>query len=355
MSTHSVSRRSVVSGIGGATILGLSGCLKTVSEDIHTTLNDERSATEISPTVHNVEIQELPESIPNSSKSSIVVSDDITETIESRSGVQLRVNRPGNTTQSLSAVYTPTQTTGTLDTTRTKTLWMTAEGMKRITADIGWNVSVTRTVTQPTISNRETAKNSNELIEQTIYGNDYRIIFLAPYGGDMMPGTSRQATRIASNTPYASWTVYGYSTGNAMDTWYIPPEQLHPASFPQLGSHIGYDHPSDYTDAQYDSQFNYAISFHTDDSTNSIILGGLASDEHKNALKNTLENEFKKSNITPKITVAQTGLGSNTDPSHITNAITTDKKHGITITQPPTLLQSYSETITDAIITHYTQ
>lgn len=371
-----ISRRSLLATTGAVGLTSLTGCLSPSSDSF--IFGDGGSVRpDTSGEMRDVKVKQAPTDRKN--PYFLAVSDDIIEssdiTVFNGQQIRMKVQNDIEGEYTAPCIYT-VNTNPEYTSEEEKTVWMSKEGMDRLGIVDGTLLILQPYAASPRFETRDSGQENNELIEQYIdKSND--VLFLAPHGGDLYSKTELQALRGSSIQDYSSWALMGYeqSREEALKRWYNPPELY------KINSFLGL--------LELDYPFEYAVAFtglskQDNSEKEKIVIGGLAEDEIKSAIKKELEKEFTPSDQTnsnedtsdeessagdstedsegtqeeqePKadptidISTAYEGELSGTEPRHIANNLSYDNSDGIIIQQSPSVRDKHWKEVADAIM-----
>jgi phage replication-related protein YjqB (UPF0714/DUF867 family) len=124
------------------------------------------------------------------------------------------------------------------------------------------------------------AREAGELVERLDDdGSQTHLIVIAPHGGEIEPHTDEQAERVAARLGprlASSWRAKGWGPdGGAFERWHITSTDLHPLSFPLLGTVMT-------------RRFAHAVAFHGFNDEPGVLIGGTAPADLKEGLRQAI-------------------------------------------------------------------
>ena len=125
------------------------------------------------------------------------------------------------------------------------------------------------------------ARDAGELVERLADdGAQTQLIVIAPHGGDIEEHTDEQAERVRERLGEqvaSAWRAKGWgSNGSAFVRWHITSTDIDPVSFPLLNSVMS-------------RRFAHAVAFHGFNDEPGVLIGGTASDEVKEGLRDAIQ------------------------------------------------------------------
>lgn len=190
------------------------------------------------------------------------------------------------------------------------------------------------------------AQTDGEMIEVlSDDGSQSDLIILSPHGGDIEGFTADMADTMYSNIiggakNASHWGLNGYVEAgypsNGTDKWHITSVDVYPDNYPQLSTII-------------DRNFTYGISFHGFSGTNSVEVGGTASDTFKNDVVAAIEGAVG-AEVTVQVTDNEYILGES--PRNITNRLSPND-NTVQVEMTYDVRSNYSTQIANALGDHY--
>jgi phage replication-related protein YjqB (UPF0714/DUF867 family) len=159
------------------------------------------------------------------------------------------------------------------------------------------------------------AEELGELVEYLSPNSQNRkLVVIAPHGGEIEPGTDKQAEYVGNNLPsdrISLWICKGFSSpgvSDAYERWHITATEISERSFPKLKT-------------IFEPKFEYSIAFHgwTEDS---ICVGGNAESADSGLIgeiKDAIKSKLQGSNI--RVETNCPGGFNGDDPCNIVNRL----------------------------------
>ena len=169
-------------------------------------------------------------------------------------------------------------------------------------------------------------------------GTHHGLLAIAPHGGDIEPHTDTQAVRVAEClTSYgvSTWLCKGFGLSRrGAAALHVTSVDIHPASFPALGSVIG-------------RRFRYAVAFHgfRDDG---VLVGGGAPFRLKAEIAAAIEDAVAGSGIRVRIAGPDDEFNGDS-PQNIVNRLTAGGRGGIHLEQSQAARTGHALDIADAV------
>lgn len=349
--TDKLSRRQLLATVGSAGVISLAGCLNPNNSSSPLFGDDNIDEPEPTDVISNLTLKIAPSS--RSDPYFVAVSDDLMSgDLSLFNRQQVRVTRqndiPGEDMRDF--IFTVTNDPDyTSD--EEETVWVSKEGINRMDGYDGTIVELKAFAASPLFDTRQEAEDNNELIEQYIESSS-EVLFIAPEGGELKKNTELQALRGSSESNFSSWSLIGYGSDPtwAHRKWYTPPGMYSLKSFYGLYS--------------LDPPFEQVVSFtgfeeETEKQKRRIVIGGLASDELKEDIKEELEKTFLGAGETENppvnpdvvITINYSGDNSGSDPNHIANKLSEESTGGVILTQGSLVRNNHWKAVTDSVMT----
>jgi phage replication-related protein YjqB (UPF0714/DUF867 family) len=183
------------------------------------------------------------------------------------------------------------------------------------------------------------AERLGEFVERLSDDGTHRgLLAIAPHGGDIEPHTDTQAVRVAEClTSYgvSTWLCKGFGLSRrGAAALHVTSVDIHPASFPALGSVIG-------------CRFRYAVAFHgfRDDG---VLVGGGAPFRLKAEIAAAIEGAVAGSGIRVRIAGPDDEFNGDS-PRNIVNRLTAGGRGGIHLEQSRAARTGHALDIADAV------
>jgi phage replication-related protein YjqB (UPF0714/DUF867 family) len=184
------------------------------------------------------------------------------------------------------------------------------------------------------------AERLGEFVERLRDNGVHRgLIAIAPHGGDIEPHTDVQAERTAdrlANSRASTWRCLGFGRdgAGAGRRFHITSTDIHPASFPALGSVMG-------------RGFRYAVAFHgfRDEG---VLVGGGAAFWLKAEIASAVEDALSGTGIRVRIAGPDDRFGGDS-PRNIVNRLAASRRGGIHIEQSARARAGHALPIADAV------
>lgn len=227
-------------------------------------------------------------------------------------GQQIRVRR----SDEKYAVFTVFETSLHLEESKS-TVWIGTSGSARLGEEPPFEATINSVVPRQTYDQDE-ARSEDEFVELLDDSGGSRLAVIAPHGGWIEPYTDQQAVRVADRLDRVTmWGGLGFRQGGgSFDRWHITSTDIHPQSYPILGSIA-------------DRGFEYAVSFHGFDG-DGILIGGTAPPELKESIRSAIAGVHPDST---RVRIADKGEYSGGSPDNVVNWLTSREGHGIQIEQ----------------------
>ena len=186
------------------------------------------------------------------------------------------------------------------------------------------------------------AEKLGELVEHLNHeGQNRKVVVIAPHGGEIEPGTDKQAEYVWNHLPHdrvSLWLCKGFSSpglSDAHERWHITSTEISERSFPKLRT-------------IFEPKFEYAVAFHgwTQDS---ICVGGNAESADAgliSEIRDEIEKKLQGTNIEVEDTACPGGFNGD-DPSNIVNRLGIK---GIQIEQCKRARRDHHDKIAQAVI-----
>lgn len=253
--------------------------------------------------------------------------------------VRLQWEPPGQAGRSAVALYTISEL-------RTETpagvVRMGSAGRQRISPQVPsppFEVSVESVVARRHLDDA-TAARLGEFVERLRDDGSHRgLIVIAPHGGDIERHTDAQARQVAdrlADHAVSSWSCLGFDQepGDAYRRFHITSNDLHAASFPELGAVIG-------------RGFRYAVAFHGFRGEG-VLVGGAAPFRLRAAIAAALEEVLDGTGQPVRIAGPDDVLGGS-NPSNVVNRLTANGRSGVQLEQGMRAREQFGEAIADAV------
>ena len=173
---------------------------------------------------------------------------------------------------------------------------------------------------------------AGSLVESVSHGGDH-LVACAPHGGGMEEWTDEQAERLADRLGGTAWVCRGHWPGwEAFDRWHVTSNDLHPASFPGLGSIA-------------DRGFDRAVSFHAW-RQEGIGVGGAAPHDLRVAVRDAIADAVDDS---VRVELATDPRYRGDRPGNLVNWLTADGASGVQIEQGRAVRETHRTEIVDAV------
>lgn len=199
-----------------------------------------------------------------------------------------------------------------------KTVWVSTLGSNRLGEEPPFEATIDPVVPQGAYD-REKARGENEFIERLEDSGDSRLVVIAPHGGGIEPHTDQQAVHVADQLDdVTTWRGLGFHREGSFDRWHITSTDIHPQSYPALGSIA-------------DRGFEYAVSFHGFDG-DGILIGGKAPPELKESIQSGIARVHPDST---RVEIVNQGKYGGDSPENVVNWLTSGGGNGIQIEQGP--------------------
>ena len=249
-------------------------------------------------------------------------------------GHQVRIRRAADA--SAVALYTVTETR---DEPSPGVVRMGREGRERLGATGTFAAVVDSVVPRQNLSDDD-AERLGEFVERLRDNGVHRgLIAIAPHGGDIEPHTDVQAERIADRLATfraSTWRCLGFGRGGAgaARRFHIASTDIHPASFPALGSVIV-------------RGFRYAVAFHgfRDEG---VLVGGRAPFRLKAEIACAVEDALSGTDIRVRIAGPDDRFGGDSS-RNIVNRLTESRRGGVHIEQSARAREDHALLIADAV------
>lgn len=249
-------------------------------------------------------------------------------------GHQVRIRRDAD--DLAVALYTVTQTR---DETPAGVVRMGRAGRERLGTAGTFAAVVDSVVPRRSLSDDD-AERLGEFIERLRDDGAHRgLIAIAPHGGDIEPHTDVQAERIADHLAaynVSTWRCMGFGRGDAgaARRFHVTSTDIHPSSFPALGSVMG-------------RGFRYAVAFHGF-RDGGVLVGGGSTFRLKAEIACAVEDALSGTGIRVRIAGPDDRFGGDS-PRNIVNRLTASRRGGIHIEQSAHARAGHSLAIADAV------
>ena len=173
---------------------------------------------------------------------------------------------------------------------------------------------------------------AGSFVESVASGGDH-LVACAPHGGGMEEWTDEQAERLADRLGGTAWVCRGHWPGwEAFDRWHVTSNDVHPASFPGLGSIAG-------------RGFDRAVSFHAW-RQEGVGVGGAAPRVLRAAVRDAVADAVDDS---VRVELATDPRYRGDRPGNLVNWLTADGASGVQIEQGRAVREDHREDIVDAV------
>lgn len=322
--TPNIRRRNFLKSAGVVGLLGLAGC-STPDFSFGNTAAEKFILEKIPP-----------EDILKNRKT-VLIQERSIQGLGIRKGEQIRLHVKGGVHGEIKpAVYTIREDAPF--TPEGGKAYMSEENMKRIDAIPKDYLVPTAYGPHESISSLQVARDNNEYIERYLPGKDTYINYaiIAPHGGQVEKHTAEQAIYVRNQIRTGFWASYGFGETDAAATerWFIPSAEMSENSYPGLEK----------------LRANFRVELHGkhDLDVSGIHIGGLASLESKNILRDNIRAALQKSGGgSIDVNTYQSSSHKGTNPHRIANR--SADQTGIVIFQEPSVKEEYWREIAEGI------
>ncbi|MEF8822459.1 MAG: poly-gamma-glutamate hydrolase family protein [Halovenus sp.] len=179
------------------------------------------------------------------------------------------------------------------------------------------------------------AERDSEFVERLRDSGENQVVVSAPHGGWIERHTDRQAEYVADRLAgTTAWRCKGWQDGGgAFDRWHVSSTDLHPDSFPLLGSIA-------------DRGFQYSVSFHGF-SGDGVVIGGDAREPLKQAVRTAIDHALPDR---IDVRLATGGSYGGDSPANLVNWLAAEGRGGIQIEAGFAARVDHWQPIADAVI-----